>query len=105
MTPPVLLPAAVAVAAVALGLLLGLLPTGRARLAGPLRSFALAAALTVVVTHLLPEAFVELGAPALFVFAAATALSAWARVVGRLAGGEHSHAGLKAGYLGLLGHH
>jgi hypothetical protein len=105
MTPPVLLPAAVAVAAVALGLLLGLLPAGRARLAGPLRSFALAAALTVVVTHLLPEAFVELGAPALFVFAAATALPAWARVVGGLVGGEHSHAGLKAGYLGLLGHH
>jgi hypothetical protein len=106
MTPPVLLPAAVAVAAVALGLLLGLLPTGRASLAGPLRSFALAAALTVVVTHLLPEAFVELGAPALFVFAAATALPAWARVVGRLAGGgEHSHAGLKAGYFGLLVHH
>ena len=51
MTPPVLLPAAVAVAAVALGLLLGLLPSGRARLAGPLRTFALAAALTVVVTH------------------------------------------------------
>jgi hypothetical protein len=106
MTPPVLLPAAVAVAAVALGLFLGLLPTGRARLAGPLRSFALAAALTVVVTHLLPEAFVELGAPALFVFAAATALPAWARVVGRLAGGgAPSHAGLKAGYLGLLVHH
>jgi ZIP family zinc transporter len=106
MTPPVLLPAAVAVAAVALGLLLGLMPTGRARLAGPLRTFALAAALTVVVTHLLPEAFVELGAPALFVFAAVTALPAWARVVGRLAGGgEHSHAGLKAGYLGLLVHH
>jgi hypothetical protein len=106
MTPPVLLPAAVAVAAVTLGLFLGLLPTGRARLAGPLRSFALAAALTVVVTHLLPEAFVELGAPALFVFAAATAVSAWARVVGRLAGGgEHSHAGLKAGYAGLVVHH
>jgi hypothetical protein len=106
MTPPVLLPAAVAVAAVTLGLFLGLLPTGRARLAGPLRSFALAAALTVVVTHLLPEAFVELGAPALFVFAAATAVPAWARVVGRLfGGGEHSHAGLKAGYVGLLAHH
>lgn len=101
-----LLPAAVAVAAVALGLVLGLLPSGRARLAGPLRTFALAAALTVVVTHLLPEAFVELGAPALFVFAAATALPAWARVVGRLAGGgEHSHAGLAAGYVGLLIHH
>lgn len=106
MTPPVLLPAAVAVTAVALGLALGLLPAGRARLAGPLRTFALAAAVTVVVTHLLPESFVELGAPALFVFAAATALPAWARVVGRLfGGGEHSHAGLKAGYLGLLVHH
>jgi hypothetical protein len=106
MTPPVLLPAAVAVAAVTLGLLLGLLPSGRARLAGPLRSFALAAALTVVVTHLLPEAFVELGAPALFVFAAVTALPAWARVVGKFfGGGEHSHAGLKAGYVGLLAHH
>jgi hypothetical protein len=106
MTPAVLLPAAVAVAAVGLGLLLGLLPSGRARLAGPLRTFALAAALTVVVTHLLPEAFAELGAPALFVFAAVTAVPAWARVVGRLAGGgAHSHAGLTAGYLGLLVHH
>ena len=56
MTPRVLLPAAVAVAAVALGLLLGLVPPGKVGLVGPLRTFALAAALTVVLTHLLPEA-------------------------------------------------
>jgi len=107
MTPPVLLPAAVAVAAVALGLLLGLLQSGRSRAVGPLRTLALAAALTVVFTHLLPEAFSELGLPALVLFTATVALPAWLRLVTRLAGGRehHGHAGLGLGYLGLLVHH
>jgi hypothetical protein len=66
----VLLASAIAVGAVGLGLALGLLPAGRARVAGPLRTFALSAALTVVLLHLLPEAFAELGTVALLLFAA-----------------------------------
>ncbi|HVR19524.1 MAG TPA: hypothetical protein VMS65_07505, partial [Polyangiaceae bacterium] len=65
-----LLACAVAVIAVALGLALGLVPGGRSLIAGPLRTFALSAALTVVLLHLLPEAFSELGPLALALFAA-----------------------------------
>jgi hypothetical protein len=107
MTPPVLLPAAVAVAAVALGLLLGLTPSGRTRLVGPLRTFALAAALTVVLSHLLPEAISVLGATGLLVFGATVAVPGWVRLVGRFLGApeHHHHTGLGLGYLGLLVHH
>jgi hypothetical protein len=107
MKPRVLLPAAVAVAAVALGLLLGLVPAGKAGLIGPLRTFALAAALTVVLTHLLPEALEELGASAVLLVAAAAALPAWWRLLTGVGTHTHSggHAGLIAGYLGLLVHH
>jgi hypothetical protein len=107
MKPRVLLPAAVAVAAVALGLLLGLVPPGKAGLIGPLRTFALAAALTVVLTHLLPEALEELGASAVLLVAAAAALPAWWRLLTGVGTHTHSggHAGLIAGYLGLLVHH
>jgi hypothetical protein len=108
MKPRVLLPAAVAVAAVALGLLLGLVPPGKVGLVGPLRTFALAAALTVVLTHLLPEALEELGASAVLLVAAAAALPAWWRMLTGLGTHTHSaggHAGLIAGYLGLLVHH
>jgi hypothetical protein len=107
MKPRVLLPAAVAVAAVALGLLLGLVPPGKAGLIGPLRTFALAAALTVVLTHLLPEALEELGASAVLLVAAAAALPAWWRLLTGVGAHTHSggHAGLIAGYLGLLVHH
>lgn len=101
--------AAVAVAAVALGLLLGLAPAGGSRVVGPLRTFALAAALTVVLTHLLPEAFAELGAVAVVLVALVAALPAWTRVLGSTLGGHGGHggghAGLSAGYLGLLVHH
>ena len=97
MTPPVLLPAAVAVAAVALGLLLGLLPSGRSRWVGPLRTLALAAALTVVLTHLLPEAFAELGLPALVLFAATVAVPAWLRLVTRVAGTPERSSSLTIG--------
>jgi hypothetical protein len=106
----VLFAAAVAVVAVALGLVLGLVPAGRARVAGPLRTFALSAALTVVLAHLLPEAFSELGILALFLFAATSVLPAWLGLGRALSGsrghGEgHSHGGLFAGYVGLLVHH
>ena len=101
---PVLLSCGLAVLAVLLGLVLGL--TRSRALVGPLRSFALAAALVVVVSHLVPEALAELGAPGLFVFALSLAGPAWVRLV--RAEHEHSrggHGALGAGYAGLLLHH
>ncbi len=105
-----LLASGVAVAAVGLGLLLGLASGGTSRLVGPLRTFAFAAALTVALTHLLPEALHELGAAGLVVFAAASTLPAWGRVLRSFFGGakgDHGHgrAVLGAGYAGLLVHH
>jgi hypothetical protein len=106
----VLLACAIAVVAVALGLGLGLLPVGRARLAGPLRTFALAAVLTVIVLHLLPEALSELGVIALGLFAATLVVPAWGRLARGVFGPSHRadgavHGGLVAGYVGLLVHH
>ncbi|HEX6765121.1 MAG TPA: hypothetical protein VF103_06575 [Polyangiaceae bacterium] len=104
-----LIAAALCVVAVALGLGLGLVPAGRARLAGPLRTFALSAALTVVVLHLLPEAFSEIGVLALGLFAATSVVPAWLGFVRGLRGVHHDeaavHGGLAAGYVGLLVHH
>jgi ZIP family zinc transporter len=105
----VLLAAAVATAAVGLGLLLGLGSAGGSTLVGPLRTFAFTAALAVAVTHLLPEALGALGAPALLLFAAASVAPAWGGIVRELAGGKsqgsHGRAVLGAGYAGLLVHH
>jgi hypothetical protein len=105
----VLLAAGVATAAVGLGLLLGLGSAGGSALVGPLRTFAFTAALGVAVTHLLPEALGELGAPGLLLFAAASVAPAWGVLVRRLAGAPtshaHDHAVLGAGYAGLLVHH
>jgi hypothetical protein len=105
----VFLAAAVAVTAVALGLLLGLVPGGRGGVLGPLRTFALAAALTVVLTHLLPEAFEELGATAVLLLGLVAAGPAWVRLLMGMFGSRDSHAdghaGLAAGYAGLLVHH
>ena len=104
-----LLASAIAVGAVGLGLALGLVPTGRTRVAGPLRTFALSAALTVVLLHLLPEAFAELGTVALLLFAATSVFPTWQRLVHGLFGsnddGAGVHGGLVAGYVGLLVHH
>lgn len=109
MTPAVFLAAGVAVAAVALGLLLGLGSTGGSRVVGPLRTFAFAAALGVALTHLLPEALGKLGAAGLLLFAAASVGPAWAELVRRLtrreSHGAHGGAVLGAGYAGLLVHH
>jgi hypothetical protein len=101
---PVLLPCGLAVLAVVLGLALGL--TRSRALVGPLRSFALSAALVVVVSHLVPEALAELGAPGLFVFTLSLVGPAWIRLA--RAEHEHAHGGhgaLGAGYAGLLLHH
>jgi hypothetical protein len=106
----VLFAAALCVVAVALGLGLGLVPAGRARVAGPLRTFALSAALTVVLLHLLPEAFSELGALALLLFAATSVFPSWLGLARGVFGSHHDaegavHGGLAAGYVGLLVHH
>jgi len=106
----VFLAAAVAIAAVGLGLALGLGSGGGSRLVGPLRTFAFTAALTVALTHLLPEALAELGAPGLLLFAAASVAPAWGELLRGFASGGKTHGGqgravLGAGYLGLLVHH
>jgi len=105
----VFLAAGVAVAAVALGLLLGLGSTSGSRVVGPLRTFAFTAALGVALTHLLPEALAELGAPGLLLFAAASVAPAWSDLVRRMtrreSHGAHGGALLGAGYAGLLVHH
>jgi ZIP family zinc transporter len=96
-------------AAVGLGLLLGLGSAGGSALVGPLRTFAFTAALGVAVTHLLPEALGALGAPGLLLFAAASVAPAWVGIARELVGFKaragHGHAVLGAGYAGLLVHH
>lgn len=102
-------PIAVALAAVALGLGFGLAPPGLQRIVGPLRTLALTASLAVAGTHLLPEAFAELGPSGVAVFALGLALPSLTRL-GRsflashreAAGGEGA---LEFGYVGLLVHH
>jgi len=101
---PVLLACGLAILAVALGLILGL--TRSRALVGPLRSFALSAALVVVASHLVPEALSELGAAGLLVFTLSVAGPAWVGLV--RAEHDHAHGGhgaLGAGYAGLLLHH
>jgi hypothetical protein len=75
---------------------------------GALRTFAFAAALTVALTHLLPEALAELGAPAVLLFAATSVAPAWGRILVRSRCQDHDHGGhaaLSAGYAGLVVHH
>jgi ZIP family zinc transporter len=103
----VFVPVVVAVSAVGLGLLLGLAPAGVARIVGPLRTFALTTALAVAGTHLLPEAFHELGAIGLAVFALGLSLPSMLRLVRGLRPHGGSHGGqtaLEFGYAGLLVH-
>ena len=59
---------AVTLASVLAGTLLALVPRSRDLWMGPVRTFALMAALSVVVLHLLPEALSEAGAWAILVF-------------------------------------
>jgi hypothetical protein len=119
MRAPVLVPCLVAATAVGLGLLLGLASTRSSPGVGALRTLAFTAALTVALTHLLPEALAELGAPGMLLFAATSVGPAWGRMLrgkrgshgghahgGHAHGGHaHGHAALSAGYLGLLVHH
>ncbi|HEV8244680.1 MAG TPA: hypothetical protein VGP93_02895, partial [Polyangiaceae bacterium] len=103
-----LVPALIAVAAVGLGLALGLVPSGAGRVVGPLRTFALTAALAVAATHLLPEAFATLGGVGLVVFACGLSLPAALRLLRDTAGpraSQHHDEALEFGYAGLLVHH
>ena len=101
-------PSLVAALAVGLGLLLGLGSSRASPGVGALRTFAFAAALTVALTHLLPEALAELGAPAVLLFAATSVAPGWGRILVGSRGRDHDHGGhaaLSAGYAGLVVHH
>jgi hypothetical protein len=106
-----LLPLVVAFLAVALGTALALGPRDGARVVAPIRFVALVAALVVIATHLLPEAFEELGLRAFVAFAAGIALP-WAMEtfgsrLGRRGGPSPSTtplATLELSYAGLVAH-
>ncbi len=99
----------VAVVSVALGAGLALAPGANARLLGPVRTFALAAALGVVLTHLLPEAFSTLGGWSLVALVGGLLVPG---LLHRAADALYkpspdkpkSVIGLEAGYFGLLVH-
>src|SRR5260221_10257732 len=105
-----LLPLTVALVAVGLGTWLALGPPDGARIVRPIRLVALVAALAVIATHLLPEAFHELGIKALAGFAAGLALpsaaDAIAATLAKQGGSEPtaSVAALEISYAGLLAH-
>jgi hypothetical protein len=105
---PVFVPIAIALAAVALGLGFGLAPPRLQRVVGPLRTFALTAALAVAGTHLLPEAFSELGPSGVAVFALGLAFPSLTRLTRSFLSPRDragSDGALEFGYLGLLVHH
>lgn len=100
-----------AIASVALGAGLGLWRGPNSRAVQPIHTFALVAALVVVLTHLLPDALDELGLIGLGAFALAMVVpSLLERLASRFHriedhGCEHeSTVGLELGYLGLLAH-
>lgn len=96
----------IALAAVALGAGLGLAPGARRTLIGPLRTLALAAVVSVILLHLLPEALGGLGALGLLVFGAGLALPRWLSWLLRSKDDGHGHAlGLELGFAGLVVHH
>ena len=98
------------------GSALAFVPRGRDHWMGPVRTFALTAALSVVVLHLLPEALGDVGAAAIFVFLLGLlvpeALGKLGTTLWRLSHPsakdegrkESSHLALEAGYVGLLLH-
>lgn len=95
-----------AVGSVALGAIVGLAPRLGARALGAAQTFALAAALTVVVVHLLPESAEAIGA---WSFAGFLGGLVAPLLVERLAGrvwprAHHGAIAATAGYVGLLLH-
>jgi hypothetical protein len=104
---------AVILASVLAGTILALVPRRRDMWMGPIRTFALMAALSVVVLHLLPEALSMAGAWAILVFIlgllipellAKLGIAIWQ--VGHDRPGENSRRdlALEASYFGLLLH-
>lgn len=103
-----LLGLAIGVGTIAVGAGLAFLPRGTLAM-GAVRTFAVVASITVVLGHLLPEAFAELGSRALLGFLAGVAVPA---LIERGLGHRHVHlpgdqthgVGFELGYYGLLLH-
>ncbi|MEP7049290.1 MAG: hypothetical protein ABJB12_03015 [Pseudomonadota bacterium] len=96
----------VAVFSVLLGAALSFVPTTSRAVLGYMRTFATLAAVSVVVTHLLPEALRELGPLSIVLFFVGWFTPALAHFVGqRSTQGRAPHAVLEAGYWGLVVHH
>lgn len=97
----------VAIGSVAAGAALGAISSrvaGRAE--GPIQLFALSAAAAVVLAHLLPEAFREVGPASLAVFAVAFVVPLAVDAVGKRlrTNGGGSESSLELGYGGLIVH-
>ena len=97
---------AACVLSIALGAALGLLPGRKNRVLGAIRTFGLAAALAVVLTHLLPAAFHTLGLKTLPLFVAGFAFP-WGltRLLARhRKRSQADHIALEVDYAGLVLH-
>jgi hypothetical protein len=97
-----LLPIGIAVGSHLAGALLGL--GGRVRSLGPLRTFALASALAVVLAQLLPDALGAIGLWALVLFVASLALPSLLGKASARLGRANGTIGLELGYAGLVLH-
>jgi len=103
----------IALASIALGAVLGLLPGTAPRAASPFQTFAMVMAVAVVLGQLLPESLSAIGVPALFAFGLGFAIPRIAeRLATRLRAPACSHddamctdLGLELGYVGLVLHH
>ncbi|MBX3125559.1 MAG: permease [Polyangiaceae bacterium] len=95
----------VAAMAIGAGLAIGALPGPQRRLLGPIRSFGLAAAVSVAALHLLPHAHAAIGTGALLAFLLGLlAPVALERSLARAARGRPLRVGLELGFLGVLLH-
>ena len=104
-----LLVATIAVGSVLLGAGLALFPGSAGRGLGPIRTFALTAALAVIVAQLLPDALHAVGVGALGAFLAGLAAPAALRAVVRSArkgqrDADGETAALELGFVGFLAH-
>ncbi|MCA9607882.1 MAG: permease [Myxococcales bacterium] len=98
-----LLPLAIAIGSVVLGAALGL--GGRRGSVSAISTFAMIAALAVVVTHLLPDALADLGLWALLIFAVSLLIPSLLENAAAKLGAKHSNRwGLELGYAALLVH-
>jgi hypothetical protein len=103
----------IAMASIAVGAVLGLLPGSAPRAAGPFQTFAMVMAVAVVLGQLLPESLAAIGVSALFACALGFAIPRVAeRLATRLRAPACTHddamctdLGLELGYIGLVLHH